>query len=132
MFSFEFFVKIDDKTVAVNIEFTSVCEYEVEEVSYKIQREFPTQQREDFVRAIIEKYPMKEFKTLEPTDLINPFARQLKSLYGSNKIHTYQTDLANDMCFGDIFLFISGILKIQRKDDSYFSLIVLTNINYTL
>ena len=112
MFSFEFFVKIDDKTVAVNIEFTSVCEYEVEEVSYKIQREFPTQQREDFVRAIIEKYPVKEFKTLEPTDLINPFARQLKSLYGSNTVHTYQTDLANDMFFGDSFLFISGFLKI--------------------
>ena len=127
MFSFEFSVKIDDKTVAVNIEFTSVCEYEVEEVSYKIQREFPTQQREDFVRAIIEKYPMKEFKTLEPTDLLNSFARQLKSLYGSNKVHSYQTDLANDMFFGDTFLFISGFLKIQWKCDSYFSFIVLTN-----
>ena len=116
LFSFEFTTKIDDgKTVGVNIEFTSVREYELEEVNYKINGAFPKQQREDFVRAIIEKYPMKEFKTLEPTDLINPFARQLKSLYGSNTVHTYQTDLANDMYFGDTFLFISGFQKIQYE-----------------
>ena len=114
MFSFGFQIKIDDdKTVGVNIEFTSLCEYELEEYDFKINHLFPKQQREDFVRAIVEKYPMKEFKTLEATDLINPFARQLKSLYESNTVHTYQTDLANDMFFGDTFLFISGILKIQ-------------------
>ena len=42
----------------------------MEEVSYKINHAFEKQQREDFVKAIIEKYPMKEFKTLEGTDLI--------------------------------------------------------------
>ena len=99
----------------MNIEFTSVRDYEVEEYDFKINHMFPKQQREDFVKAIIEKYPMKEFKTLEPTDLINPFARQLKSLYGSNTVHTYQTDLANDMYIGDTFLFISGFLKIQHE-----------------
>ena len=103
MFSFEFSIKKDGKTVAVNIEFPFVCEYEVEEVSYKINHAFEKQQREDFVKAIIEKYPMKEFKILEGTDLINPFARQLKSLYGSNTVNTYQTDLANDMFFGILF-----------------------------
>ena len=113
MISFGFAIKIDEgKTVGVNIEFTSLCEYELEEYDFKINDLFPKQQREDFLKAIIEKYPMKEFKTLEPTDLINPFARQLKSLYGSNTVHTYQTDLANDMFFGDTFLFISGFLKI--------------------
>ena len=116
LFSFGSMIKLDDgKTVGVNIEFTSLCEYELEEYDFKINNCFPEQQREEFVKAIIEKYPMKEFKTLEPTDLINDFARQLKSLYGSNTVHTYQTDLANDMYFGDIFLFISGFLKIQYE-----------------
>ena len=116
LFSFGTTIKLDDgKTVGVNIEFTSVCEYELEEYDFKLNHCFPKKEREDFVKAIIEKYPMKEFKTLEPTDLINDYARELKSLYGSNTVHTYQTDLANDMYFGDTFLFISGFLKIQRE-----------------
>ena len=116
LFSFGSMIKLGDgKTVGVNIEFTSLCEYELEEYDFKINNCFPEQQREEFVKAIIEKYPMKEFKTLEPTDLINDFARRLKSLYGSNTVHTYQTDLANDMYFGDTFLFISGYLIIQYE-----------------
>ena len=110
LFSFEFFFEHDNKTVGVNIEFKSVCEAEVEQVSDIIQRSFPAKQREDFAKAIIAKYPMEKFATLQSSDLINPFARQLRALYESNTVHTYQTNLANDMYFGDTFLFISGWL----------------------
>ena len=94
----------------MNIEFTSVCEAEVEGVNDIIHKSFPHQQREDFVKAIIAKYPMKEFAKLQQADLINPFARQLRALYESKTVHTYQTNLANDMFIGDTFLFISGFL----------------------